>query len=502
MTIRLTRRELGAATGGAALGMMTAPLSGTAQNASAQPGAALARAPEFPQGFVWGVATAAYQIEGSPEADGKGKSIWDTYAHTPGKIRNGDTGDVANDHYRRYKEDVALMKDMGAKAYRFSISWPRIFPEGTGQPNPKGLDFYSRLVDELLAAGIAPFATLYHWDLPQALQDRLGGWQSRETAKAFADYSGHVAKHLGDRVGHFFTINEFHSFVDMGHRGLDLVVQGKPVRISLAPGLQLEPSALNQVRHHAVLGHGLAVQAIRAMGRPGTKLGPAENINTAVPAIDRPDYVKAAEAATRAMNAPYLGVMLEGRYSDAYLASAGKDAPTFTDEDLRIIASPLDFVGINVYRPSEYVVASDRAPGFQVVPQSSSHPRMASTWHLLGPEVMYWAPRFLQSIWNVKEIYITENGCGANDEVAADGTVSDSDRVMYLRNSMLHLQRATAEGVPVKGNFIWSMMDNFEWGDGYGRRFGIVYVDFATQKRVPKLSAAWFREAAARNAVV
>jgi beta-glucosidase len=456
---------------------------------------------KFPKGFYWGLATAAYQIEGSPDADGKGKSIWDTYAHTPGKIKNGDTGDVANDHYRRYKEDVKLMKDMGARAYRFSISWPRIFPNGTGQPNPKGLDFYSRLVDELLRAGIAPFATLYHWDLPQALQDK-GGWQSRETSKAFADYAGYVAKNLSDRVRHFFTLNEFQNFVDMGHRGIEVTVQGKKHSIELAPGLKLEQRALNQVAHHAVLAHGMSVQAIRAMGRKGTKVGPAEVMFCGVPVIDSPEHVKAAETATRHLNARFLDVMQTGKYSDWYLKEAGKDAPRFTDEDLRIIASPLDFIGINVYIPRMYVMPSDQAPGYRQAPMNVSHPKMFSSWHTFSPEVLYWAPRLTHSIWKPKEIYITENGCAASDEVAPDGNVYDADRVMYLRNVMAQLQRATAEGVPVKGNFIWSAMDNFEWGDGYGTRFGLVYVDFKTQKRTPKLSAMWYREAARRNAVV
>ncbi|WP_207207268.1 glycoside hydrolase family 1 protein [Xylanimonas protaetiae] len=220
---------------------------------------------QFPPGFFWGVATSSYQIEGAWDEDGKGPSIWDTYAHTPGMIANGDTGDVANDHYHRYVQDVALMKDIGAGAYRFSVAWPRIFPDGTGTPNPKGLDFYSRLVDELLAAGIEPFATLYHWELPQALQDRWGGWQSRDTASAFADFAGTVAGALGDRVGHWFTINEFHTFVDMGHQGITSDVGGgATVRIALAPGLELDDAALHQVRHHAVLAHGLSVGSIRA----------------------------------------------------------------------------------------------------------------------------------------------------------------------------------------------------------------------------------------------
>jgi beta-glucosidase len=459
-------------------------------------------APKFPDGFYWGVATASYQIEGAWNEDGKGPSIWDTFAHTPGKMKNNDTGDVAIDHYHRYKQDVQLMKDMGATAYRFSISWPRIFPNGTGQPNQKGLDFYNRLVDELKAAGIEPFATLYHWDLPQALQDQYGGWQSRETSKAFGDYAGYVAKNLSDRVRYFFTINEFHQLADTGHRGIEMVVQGKQVRMHIAPGLTLEESALNQVKHHAILGHGLAVQAIRAMGRAGTKVGPAENIPIAVPVIDSPRHVRAAEAATRDLNCYFLGPMLEGKYSDTFLQASGKDAPKFTDEDLRVISSPLDFVGINVYIPSRLVMSSDQSSGYQEVPFNVSHPKMFSSWHRLEPECLYWAPRLLHSIWKPKEIYITENGCAGSDEIAADGNVYDSDRLMYLRNGLTHLHRATAEGVPVKGNFVWSAMDNLEWTDGFGTRFGMVYVDFKTQKRTPKLSAAWFHEAAARNAVV
>jgi beta-glucosidase len=456
---------------------------------------------EFPKGFLWGVATSSYQIEGAADEDGKGPSIWDTYAHTPGKIRDGSTGDVANDHYHRYKEDVQLIKDLGAKAYRFSVAWPRVFPNGTGRPNPKGLDFYGRLVDELLAAGIEPFATLYHWDLPQALQDR-GGWQSRDTAQAFADYAGYVAEKLSDRVRHFFTLNELLAFVDIGHRGLELDVGGKTVAVELAPGLRLAPAQLNQVRHHAVLAHGLAVRAIRAKGRKGTRCGPAENITIVVPLIEAPEHIRAAEAATRELNAPYLTVMLEGKYTDAYLKACGEDAPKFTDADLKAIGEPVDFVGINVYRPGVYVLASDQAPGYREVPISRSHPKMFSPWLVFGPEAIYWAPKFVQSLWKAEEIYITENGCAADDELAADGNVYDTDRVMFLRNYLTQLQRATADGVPVKGYFQWSLMDNFEWTAGFGNRFGIVYVDFKTQKRTPKLSASYFREAAASNAVV
>jgi len=456
---------------------------------------------KFPEHFYWGTATASYQIEGAWNEDGKGPSIWDTYAHTPGRMKNGDNGDVANDHYHRYKEDVALMRSLGVNAYRFSIGWPRIFPDGTGAPNAKGLDFYSRLVDELLDSAIVPFATLYHWDLPQALQDR-GGWQARDTAKAFADYAGYVAEKLSDRIRYFFTINEFRSFVDMGHCGHVAQVPGGTMTISLAPGLTLAPGELNQVRHHAVLAHGMAVQAIRANARKGTKVGPAEVIEAAVPLIEAPEHVKAAELATRERNAPFLTVMLEGKYTDAYLKAAGRDAPRFTDEDLRLIGAPLDFVGINVYRPVVYVMADDSAIGWREIPFAAGHPKMSSSWHTLGPEAMYWAPKLVQSLWSPKRIFITENGCATADVVAKDGKVYDTDRVMFLRSYLTELQRATADGVPVKGYFQWSTMDNLEWTQGFSNRYGLVHVDFATQKRTPKLSAEWFREAARHNAVV
>jgi beta-glucosidase len=455
----------------------------------------------FPEGFKWGVATSAYQIEGAWDEDGKGPSIWDTYAHTPGNIKNDENGDVANDHYHRYQEDVALMKDIGATAYRFSISWPRIFPEGTGEPNPKGLDFYNRLVDALLDAGIEPFATLYHWDLPQALQDKHNGWQSRDTAEAFGEYAGYVAEQLSDRIRHFFTINEFRSFTEAGYHGF--VVPGPvPRTVHLAPGLTVSPGELNQVRHHAVLAHGLAVQAIRANGKSGTKVGPAENIETAVPLIEAPEHIEAAKAATRERNAPFLTVMLEGKYTDAYLEENGKDAPKFTDEDLNIIGSPLDFVGINVYCPVTYVVASDEPPGSLDVPFAKGHAKAAVNNFPIGPECLYWAPKFVQSLWGAKEIFITENGCAGDEVIADDGNIYDTDRVMFIRAHLTQLQRATDEGVPVGGYFYWSSQDNLEWTAGFGNRFGLVYVDFDTLERKPKLSAEWFREASRQNAVV
>jgi beta-glucosidase len=442
----------------------------------------------FPEGFLWGTATSAYQVEGAVDEDGRGTSIWDTFVRTPGKMLVEGNADVACDHYHRYAEDVALMKALGATAYRFSISWPRIFPAGTGEPNRKGLDFYSRLVDELLANGIEPFATLYHWDLPQALQDR-GGWQARTTSEAFAEYAGYVAGRLCDRVRHFSTLNELSMIVDAGHAtGL------------MAPGLQLPPAAVNQVRHHAVLAHGLAVQAIRASGSPATKVGTAEDFKVPAPVVETPENVRAAETALRELNAGYLTVILEGRYSDAFLTAAGPDAPRFTDDDLRVIGSPLDFVGVNIYKVDAYVQGIDEAPGYETFPFASTHPHAAS-WHRISPESMYWGPRLLHSVWCPPEIYVTENGCHSAGAPDGDGLV-DTDRVTFMRSYLGELQRATAEGAPVRGYFHWSTMDNFEWAAAYANRYGLYHVDFETRKRTPKLSASYFREVTASNAVV
>src|SRR5262245_53356029 len=312
--------------------------------------------PRFPEGFLWGTATAAYQIEGALHEDGRGPSMWDSFAQTLGAIFDGSNAEVAVEHYHRYRDDVQLMKELGANAYRFSIAWPRIFPDGTGTPNPKGIDFYFRLVDELLANGIEPFATLYHWDLPQALHDK-GGWQARETAQALGDYAGFVAAELGDRVRHFFTLNEFSTFVERGY-GTG----------TLAPGLKLPPAELNQVRHHAVLAHGLAVQAIRAQGPAGLKVGPAEQVIDVQPIIETAEHIEATRTAMREVNAGYLTVMLEGRYTDAFLTQAGADAPKFTDEELRTIGSPVDFVGTNIYASHHLVRASKTT-----APLSSCH---------------------------------------------------------------------------------------------------------------------------------
>ncbi len=355
---------------------------------------------------------------------------------------------------------------------------------------PKGLDFYDRLLDNLVANGIAPFPTLYHWDLPQALQDR-GGWERRDTAVAFADYAGYVAEKLSDRARHFFTLNECATFVELGHTtGV------------FAPGLKLPPDRLNQVRHHALLAHGLAVQAIRARSRAGTQTGPAENVSVCVPVIETPEHIAAAELATRELNAPYLTAIMEGRYRESFLAAAGADAPKVAAEDMNAISAPVDFVGINVYGPGSYIRSSDAAPAFVSVPFPAKHPTMNSSWLKIGPEALYWGPRNVAKVWNVSDIYITENGCSATDVPATDGPVYDTDRIMFLRSYLTQLQRATSEGVPVRGYFHWSLMDNFEWADGFSTRFGLLYVDYTTQQRTPKLSASFYREIAARNRLV
>lgn len=485
-----SRRQLAKIAAGSALGVSTASAkTGPAPGEpKVRPDATAASG--FPRGFLWGTATSAYQVEGAVREDGRGPSIWDTFAHTPGKIVDRSNADQASDHYRRYKEDVQLMKAMGAKAYRFSIAWPRVFPDGAGEPNPKGLDFYHRLVDECLANGIQPFATLYHWDLPQVLQDRFGGWESRDTAKAFGEYAGYVAERLSDRVTNFFTINECGRFVEAGYGG------GPD-----APGLNLPQNRVNQVRHHVALAHGLAVQAIRARGRTGTKVGPAENIVVCVPAIETPANARAAEIATREMNAGYLTVILEGKYTDAFLAYAGANAPKYTTEDLKIISSPVDYVGVNIYTPHYYVTAANDAHGFAVLPIPASFPHTSSPWHKIGPEALYWAPRHVAKLWNPKAIYITENGTSAADEPVAGGNVYDLDRIVLLRSYLTQLQRATSEGVPVKGYFLWSLLDNFEWSDGLDKRYGLYRVDFETQRRTPKLSVSFYREVIARNAL-
>jgi beta-glucosidase len=477
---RFSRRQfgLGAGAAGALAGV------GLPGFAEARP---LAQERAFPKGFLWGCATAAYQTEGGAREDGRGPSIWDVFSHMPGKTHDGDTGDVADDFYHRYKEDIQLLKNLGVQTFRMSISWSRVFPTGRGPVNVPGLDYYKRVLDELHVNGITPYVTLFHWDLPAALP---GGWQSRDTAKAFADYAAFIAKNLGDRIRCFMTTNEFGSFTDAGYReGL------------FAPGLKLPAAESNQVRHHAILAHGLGVQAIRANARAGTEVGLAEDAAVFVPVIETPEHIEAAKKATRERNAQFLTAVMEGRYIDSFLKREGADAPKAEAGDMEAIGSKLDFVGLNVYRPS-YVRADGSAEGFVVDPLPTSYPHMASPWISIGPECIYWTIRNVSELWKPKGIFITENGCSSDDVPNAEGRIEDIDRVMYLRNHIGHLRRAAQEGFPVKGYFLWSLLDNFEWTDGYSKRFGIHYVDFATQKRTPKLSAEYYKAVIAANAVL
>jgi beta-glucosidase len=478
----ITRRELGKA---AAVSAAAAFFDGSLPKLSQAQ--ARGSALRFPPGFVWGCATSAYQVEGAVNEDGRGPSIWDTFAHHSGKTYQGQTGDVADNSYHLYKEDIELLHNLGAGAYRLSISWSRIFPNGTGAPNERGLDYYKRLVDELLAHRITPYVTLFHWDLPQALP---GGWQSRSTPLAYADYAGYVARSLSDRVQHFMTTNEFVCFTDIGYR------EGR-----FAPGLTLPRAQANQVRHHGLLAHGLGVQAIRAHAGSAVQVGLAENAEVFVPVIEDETNIEAARRATRDRNAQFLSAVLEGQYPATYLQREGADAPRIESGDMNAIGSRLDFVGLNVYEPN-YVRADDSPSGYAVIEPPASFPRMASPWIFVGPEGIYWAVRNVCDLWHPEAVYITENGSSSDDVLTASGQVNDTDRIMYLRNNLTHLQRATSEGYPVRGYFLWSLLDNFEWDDGFSKRFGIHYVDFATQRRVPKLSASWYREVIAGNRVV
>ena len=476
---RFTRREF-AKTIGAAGAVAGMPLpAAVGQSPASKPLA-------FPPNFLWGCATSAYQIEGAVAADGRGPSNWDIFSHTPGKTHQGDTGDVAADSYHLYKDDVNLLKELGAKTYRFSLSWSRIFPEGRGKPNAAGLAYYQRLIDELLNNGIEPYVTLFHWDLPQALE---GGWQSRDTPKAFGDYAAYAARKLSDRVRHFMTTNEMVCFTDLSYQ----IGQ-------FAPGLKLAAAQVNQIRHHGLLAHGLGVQAIRANSLSGTQVGLAENPKVYVPVIESAEHIEAAKRAFREENAPFLTAVMEGKYTDGYLKREGANAPKVQGDDLKIIGSPLDFVGLNVYQP-EYARVDAGASGYAVARRPSSFPHMASPWLFIGPEVIYWAIRHTSDLWNPRATYITENGCSCEDFRDADGRIEDTDRVMFLRNYLTHLQRAAAEGYPIKGYFLWSLLDNYEWADGYSKRFGIHYVDFKTRQRTRKLSADWYGEVIARNAV-
>lgn len=432
----------------------------------------------FPDGFVWGAATAAYQIEGAWNEDGKGESIWDRFSHTPGKVDGGDTGDVACDHYHRWREDIALMKSLGLHAYRFSISWPRVIPNGQGAINPAGLDFYDGLVDELLAAGIQPFVTLYHWDLPQALQDR-GGWGARETCQAFAEYAALMAARLGDRVRAWATFNEPKIVAFVGHR------DGRH-----APGLQDEKLAL-QVAHHLLVAHGLAVQAMRA-AHPGLGAGMVLDLWPIEVQEETAESLAATQLLWQSAYAWFLDPLLRGQYpAEAWAAYAGR-TPDVQPDDFRLIAQPLDFLGVNSY---SRVLLDGAGKPVQRVP-GAEYTEMG--WEVHAPALRRLLNR-LHREYRLPPIYITENGAAFRDEAGPNGRVRDPRRASYLREHTGQVRRAIDDGVDVRGYFVWSLLDNFEWASGYSKRFGIVHVDFETQRRTLKDSARWYARVIAGN---
>jgi len=448
----------------------------------------------FPDGFMWGTATSAYQVEGAWNEDGKGESIWDRFAHTPGRIMDGSTGDVSCDHYHRWREDVALMKDLGLKAYRFSISWPRVWPAGRGRVNQKGLDFYSRLVDGLLEAGIEPFATLYHWDLPQILQDK-GGWAERSTAEAFVDYTDVVSRRLGDRVKHWITHNEPFATAVLGHRvGMH------------APGLSDLLTAL-KVSHNLLLSHGWAVPVLRR-NSSGSEVGITLILFPLVPGSSNTTVPPVFRRLDGSFNRWFLDPLYGRRYPADIIAEyieAGylpADNVDFVKSgDFEAIASHTDFLGINYYSP--VILRSE------VTPENENEP-MTLLYHGPGYEYtdigMMVYPDGLRHLLNrlyfeyqIPKIYITENGASYSDGPDMKGRVRDQKRVRYLRDHLAAAHRALQSGVPLAGYFVWSLMDNFEWSFGYTQRFGIVWVDYENQKRILKDSALWYKQVIAEN---
>ena len=442
----------------------------------------------FPKNFKWGVATAAPQIEGAASVDGKGESVWDRFARRPGAVARGDTLEVACDHFHRFPQDFALMRDLGIKHYRLSLAWPRLFPQGTGALNQRGVDFYHRLLDSALAHGITPWVTLFHWDLPQPLEDQ-GGWRVRATVDAFAHYADTAVRTYGDRVKNWITLNEIRCFTVHAY-GLG----------EKAPGARENAQVVNQTMHHALLAHGHAVRAVRTHGGRGAHVGLTDNCETVIPVSETRDDIAAARAWFAEANQPILDPIYRGRYPDSYLKRCGKDRPVVARGDYALISEPTDFLGLNIYTGTFVRRGARGKP--EVVNPSPSYPRTDSAWLALAPRALYWAPRLAAEVYGVKDIYITENGCGYNDDTVIRGECLDLHRVEYLRNYLRELQRAIADGAPVRGYFLWSFMDNFEWADGYQRRFGIVHNDFTTQRRTPKLSARWYRDVITANRVL
>ena len=443
----------------------------------------------FPDGFTWGAATAAYQIEGAAQADGRGPSVWDTFSHTPGKVRGGDTGDIACDSYHRYREDVALVASLGLNAYRFSVSWPRVQPGGRGPANQRGLDYYKSVLDELAGHGIAATVTLFHWDLPQELQD-IGGWAVRETAERFAEYATIVGEALGDRVTRWITMNEPQVVAENGYRlGLH------------APGL-LDDEAATATNHHLLLGHGLAAQALRAAGaaevgitldlHPVRLLGEGENLD------------RAREITDADVNGLYLDPLLHGRYPAAAEAALTPPDALIHDGDMATIHQPLDFLGVNYYAPiflrhgDPADLRRNEEPARGGVPgvvgyRPDTLDRTSMGW-LVDPQGLYELLLRLHIEAPGLPLYITENGCAGEDYVNPDGVVDDIERISFLHRHLGAAARAIKAGVNLSGYYVWSLLDNFEWGWGYQKRFGIVYVDFGTQNRIPKQSARFYSE--------
>lgn len=437
----------------------------------------------FPDGFLWGAATAAHQIEGSPLADGAGPSIWTRFAHTPGMTLNGDTGDIACDHYRRWKQDVALMRELGLKAYRFSVSWSRIHPEGTGRVNQAGLDFYSRLVDELLENGIEPLLTLFHWDLPAALDDR-GGWLNRDCADWFADYGTTLYRALDGRVKKWATINEPWVVTDGGY-----------LHGALAPGHRSRYEA-PIAAHNLMRAHGAAVQAYRAEGRH--EMGLVVNIEPKYPAGDSPEDAAAVRRAHAYMNEQFLHPALLGRYPDELKDIFGDAWPEWPAEDFALIRQPLDFVGINYYTRS-VTAAGDSYPQRTAVVRQPLGIYTETGWEVF-PQGLTDLLLWFKDTYGDLPVYITENGAAFFDPpVAEGGRVRDPLRTDYLRKHLSAIHDAIAAGVDVRGYMAWSLLDNLEWSLGYSKRFGIVHVNYGTQERTPKDSARWYSKVIASN---
>lgn len=433
---------------------------------------------QFPAGFAWGAATAAYQIEGAVQEDGRGPSIWDTFAHTPGRTLNGETGDVACDHYHRWQHDIGLMKELGLKAYRFSIAWPRILPTGRGQINQAGLDFYDRLVDGLMAAGIAPYVTLYHWDLPQALQDQ-GGWQNRDTCNAFADYAQIVAERLGDRVHHWITHNEPLVVAFFGHY------------MGFHPPAVMDPAASAQVAHHLLLSHGMAVPVLRATGG---QVGITLVLQPVYPATSSKADLAVARREETIWQKWFMDPLFKGAYPLDDMAAAGLPAPNAQAGDMELIAQPMDFLGVNYYTRN-IARGSASSDGIQ---EEAEHSTMG--WEVY-PDGLRVLLELVQQKYAPKAIYITENGAAFEDTLGADGTVEDDSRRRYLQRHFAAAHQAMQAGVPLRGYFVWSLMDNYEWTFGYSQRFGIIYTDYATQERSIKQSGYFYQDVIARNGV-